>query len=139
MNTKYHDGEFSDPALYDPYVEHKVTWATVDLTADDAIKQTYEIDATKSRSKISAPNEAGDKLVKKPEAKAPAADDDDDEKAPAKKPEADAKKDAKKPAEKADVEAKAPAEKPDAETKAPADLPPAVKKPSGEPKKKAML
>eukprot|EP00356_Strombidium_inclinatum_P008802 CAMPEP_0170479776 /NCGR_PEP_ID=MMETSP0208-20121228/881_1 /TAXON_ID=197538 /ORGANISM="Strombidium inclinatum, Strain S3" /LENGTH=31 /DNA_ID= /DNA_START= /DNA_END= /DNA_ORIENTATION= len=31
MNGKYHDGEFSDPAGFDPEEEHKVTWATVKL------------------------------------------------------------------------------------------------------------
>lgn len=37
FNKKYHDGEFSDPAEYDPYEEHKVTWATVDLNGEDAL------------------------------------------------------------------------------------------------------
>ena len=31
LNEKYHDGEFSDPANFDPLDEHKVTWATVKL------------------------------------------------------------------------------------------------------------
>ena len=31
LNSKYHDGEFSDPAGFDPQEEHKVTWATVKL------------------------------------------------------------------------------------------------------------
>tara|TARA_B110001450_G_C17341160_1_gene367554 strand:+ start:357 stop:554 length:198 start_codon:yes stop_codon:yes gene_type:complete len=31
LNAKYHDGEFSDPALYDPEAEHKTTWANVRL------------------------------------------------------------------------------------------------------------
>ena len=29
FNAKYHDGEFSDPANYDPEDEHKPTWATI--------------------------------------------------------------------------------------------------------------
>ena len=29
LNEKYHDGEFTDPKLFDPEEEHKVTWATV--------------------------------------------------------------------------------------------------------------
>ena len=28
LNTKYHNGEFTDPAGYDPEEEHPVTWAT---------------------------------------------------------------------------------------------------------------
>ena len=31
LNAKYHDGEFSDPADFDPLEEHKTTWATVKL------------------------------------------------------------------------------------------------------------
>ena len=31
FNAKYHDGEFSDPAEYDPEEEHKPTWATIKL------------------------------------------------------------------------------------------------------------
>ena len=31
FNAKYHDGEFSDPANFDPQEEHKVTWATVKM------------------------------------------------------------------------------------------------------------
>ena len=31
LNAKYHDGEFSDPAGFDPQEEHKTTWATVKL------------------------------------------------------------------------------------------------------------
>eukprot|EP00355_Strombidium_rassoulzadegani_P005361 CAMPEP_0168627186 /NCGR_PEP_ID=MMETSP0449_2-20121227/11081_1 /TAXON_ID=1082188 /ORGANISM="Strombidium rassoulzadegani, Strain ras09" /LENGTH=172 /DNA_ID=CAMNT_0008669331 /DNA_START=1 /DNA_END=519 /DNA_ORIENTATION=- len=31
LNEKYHDGEFSDPAGFDPQDEHKTTWATVKL------------------------------------------------------------------------------------------------------------
>lgn len=27
--TKYHDGEWSDPAAFDPQAEHKVTWANM--------------------------------------------------------------------------------------------------------------
>ena len=33
FNAKYHDGEFSDPAGFDPEEEHKVTWASVQLWA----------------------------------------------------------------------------------------------------------
>ena len=29
LNAKYADGEFSDPALYDPQAEHPVTWSNV--------------------------------------------------------------------------------------------------------------
>ena len=29
LNEKYHDGEFSDPAAYDPEAEHPTTWANV--------------------------------------------------------------------------------------------------------------
>ena len=31
LNNKYHDGEFADPALYDPEAEHPVTWSNVKL------------------------------------------------------------------------------------------------------------
>ncbi len=31
LNDKYHDGEFSDPANFDPLEEHKVTWSNVKL------------------------------------------------------------------------------------------------------------
>ena len=31
LNEKYHDGEFSDPANYDPQDEHPVTWSNVKL------------------------------------------------------------------------------------------------------------
>ena len=31
MNEKYHDGEFNDPASYDPQDEHPVTWSNVKL------------------------------------------------------------------------------------------------------------
>ena len=31
LNEKYHDGEFADPAGFDPQEEHKPTWATVTL------------------------------------------------------------------------------------------------------------
>ena len=31
MNAKYHDGEFSDPALYDPLEDHPTTWSNVKL------------------------------------------------------------------------------------------------------------
>ena len=31
INAKYHDGEFSDPANYDPEAEHPVTWSNVKL------------------------------------------------------------------------------------------------------------
>ena len=31
LNTKYHDGEFSDPAGFDPLEEHKVTWSNVKI------------------------------------------------------------------------------------------------------------
>ena len=29
FNAKYHDGEFSDPAGFDPQEEHKTTWSNV--------------------------------------------------------------------------------------------------------------
>ena len=31
LNDKYHDGEFSDPALFDPTEDHPVTWSSVRL------------------------------------------------------------------------------------------------------------
>ena len=31
FNAKYHDGEFSDPAGFDPQEEHKTTWSNVKL------------------------------------------------------------------------------------------------------------
>ena len=31
LNAKYHDGEFSDPANYDPQDEHPTTWSNVKL------------------------------------------------------------------------------------------------------------
>ena len=31
MNEKYHDGEFADPAGFDPQDDHPVTWASVKL------------------------------------------------------------------------------------------------------------
>ena len=31
LNTKYHNGEFSDPANYDPLEEHPTTWSNVKL------------------------------------------------------------------------------------------------------------
>ena len=31
MNEKYHNGEFSDPADYDPEADHPVTWATAEV------------------------------------------------------------------------------------------------------------
>ena len=31
INAKYHDGEFSDPAGFDPQEEHKTTWSNVKL------------------------------------------------------------------------------------------------------------
>ena len=31
LNHKYHDGEFADPANFDPEEDHPVTWATVKL------------------------------------------------------------------------------------------------------------
>ena len=31
LNAKYHNGEFSDPALFDPEADHPVTWAKVKL------------------------------------------------------------------------------------------------------------
>jgi len=31
MNDKYHNGEFSDPANFDPTADHPVTWANVKL------------------------------------------------------------------------------------------------------------
>ena len=31
MNSKYHDGEFSDPALYDPEAAHPTTWSNVKI------------------------------------------------------------------------------------------------------------
>ena len=31
FNAKYHNGEFSDPALFDPEADHPVTWANVKL------------------------------------------------------------------------------------------------------------
>ena len=31
MNTKYHNGEFSDPANFDPTADHPVTWSNVKL------------------------------------------------------------------------------------------------------------
>ena len=31
LNEKYSDGEFSDPANFDPQEEHKTTWATVKI------------------------------------------------------------------------------------------------------------
>lgn len=31
LNKKYHNGEFADPANYDPEEEHPVTWATANI------------------------------------------------------------------------------------------------------------
>ena len=31
LSEKYHDGEFSDPALYDPEADHPTTWSNVNL------------------------------------------------------------------------------------------------------------
>ena len=31
LNEKYHDGEFSDPALYDPEADHPTTWSNVKI------------------------------------------------------------------------------------------------------------
>ena len=31
LNKKYHNGEFSDPANYDPEEEHPVTWANAKI------------------------------------------------------------------------------------------------------------
>ena len=31
LNEKYHDGEFSDPAGFDPEADHPVTWATANI------------------------------------------------------------------------------------------------------------
>ena len=31
LNEKYHDGEFSDPTLYDPEADHPVTWSNVKI------------------------------------------------------------------------------------------------------------
>lgn len=31
LNAKYHDGEFSDPAGFDPEADHPVTWATATI------------------------------------------------------------------------------------------------------------
>ena len=35
LNKKYHDGEFSDPADYDPNEAHPVTWSTVDMGVEE--------------------------------------------------------------------------------------------------------
>merc|ERR1719515_587053 len=31
LNEKYHDGEFDDPANFDPEADHPVTWATANI------------------------------------------------------------------------------------------------------------
>ena len=31
LNTKYHNGEFQDPANFDPVADHPVTWSNVVL------------------------------------------------------------------------------------------------------------
>jgi hypothetical protein len=31
MNEKYHNGEFSDPADFDPEADHPTTWATAEV------------------------------------------------------------------------------------------------------------
>ena len=40
MNTKYHDGEFSDPALFDPEEEVKPKWSTVKFDETNQNKNT---------------------------------------------------------------------------------------------------
>ena len=40
MNTKYHDGEFSDPALFDPEEEVKPKWSTVKFDETNPNKNT---------------------------------------------------------------------------------------------------
>jgi len=40
MNEKYHDGEFSDPALYDPEAAHPTTWSNVKIWASE--KHSYK-------------------------------------------------------------------------------------------------
>ena len=31
LNAKYHDGEFADPAGYDPEAAHPITWSNVKM------------------------------------------------------------------------------------------------------------
>ena len=35
FNAKYHNGEFSDPADFDPEAEHVNTWANVTVTGNE--------------------------------------------------------------------------------------------------------
>ena len=35
LNKKYHDGEFSDPADFDPEAAHPTTWSTVDMGVEE--------------------------------------------------------------------------------------------------------
>ena len=40
LNAKYHDGEFSDPALFDPEEEVKPKWSTVKFDETNPVKNT---------------------------------------------------------------------------------------------------
>ena len=40
ISTKYHDGEFSDPALFDPEEDHKPTWSSVKFDETNQNKNT---------------------------------------------------------------------------------------------------
>jgi len=42
MNTKYHDGEFSDPAGFDPEADHPTTWANAVIWATNSAHQIKE-------------------------------------------------------------------------------------------------